>query len=171
MAKLTDLMTATELLEAIRIALAGAGMPRTSSYSGGENLGWVPGNVSRGSGFYVQYVAVWKPLGPPSDPWNKRDYSEDRSVVRIGITVSGKAAGVRYRSYKQYSESAGVMNMHDPVDAEKLFPRIKKVFTDAGLTVVEIKKGGAQQHWDDDIGYTVTVKYPAILKPETVRPW
>lgn len=116
-------------------ALDAAGLGRTSNLGGGELTGLT--NAIGSTGFSVRRTD-W--CDAPSLDWH--------------VVVSGKHAGIRFRNYTEYT-SEGEMEMHKPVDADKIHEAIANVFHSLGMTVREVRTTGWQCHWDDDIDYNI----------------
>lgn len=127
--------------------LGAAGLPRTSTLAGGSITGWTDAIGS--TGFSV----------------NRTDPRE-KGWLRLHFVISGKVAGLRYRTWKEVDPSDDdVIQLHEPVDPERLFPRIKDVLRGLGLVVHDVRFGGAQTHWDDDVEYDATISDPGLTPP------
>ncbi len=113
-------------------------MPRTSTYAGAEITGLTAALGS--TGFSVR---------PQED-----------GSLRFNVVVSGKGAGVAYRSRTDYQGEEEI-TVEDPVDEEKLYPRIQQTFERLGMKVREVRYSGHQLVWDDDIDYAVVIEPPA----------
>jgi hypothetical protein len=143
------------IMERVRDALAAAGLPRTSRYAGGEITGWT---TSMGStGFSLQVDGIWHPSTlrfVPSNP----------PRLRFHVVVSGKQAGLRYKRYTERVERGrgrlDFIELHEPIEPERLIPKIRKVLEGLGFEVAQVTVAGAQTHWDDDVMYNVVTDWP-----------
>lgn len=137
--------SAKEWAEAVKQALAAAGMPRTSEYSGGAVTGWTKAYGSTG------FSLCLKSSG-------KIDWH---------VVISGKPL-LKYREFKEHSDGEDY-NRHEPLRPERLIPRIKTVFQELGLVVHEVTYTGHQDHWDDDVDYNILTDYPDGLEHPRIR--
>jgi len=127
-----------ELMLRIKEALAAAGLPRTSTMTGGEITGLT--STYGSTGFSVRP-------------------DEDGKKLNFNVVISGEAAGVRYRHFEEL-QGDDVVELHEPVDPEILYPKITAVFKEIGLEPMEIAESGYQLMWDDDIEYKVVTRRP-----------
>lgn len=139
--KKTGMEAVTELYQ----KLAAAGMPRTSTLNGAEMTGWTEHYGS--TGFSIR--------------------REENGDLQWHLVVSGKPL-FAYREYDHWSEGE-CYGYHEPVNPESLFPRLRDVFQEMGLTVKEMRKSGHQLMWDDDVCFSVVTDHPEWLE-EYVRP-
>lgn len=126
----------------IHDALEAAGLPRTSRLSGGEIRGVTTAEGSTGFSARV--------LSDGTIDWH--------------IVISGKAAGIKYRDYTDW-QGDEQYEMSDPINPDVVIPRIREVFSQLGLQVIDRPETpqqlsrprctGWQSHWDDDIDYNV----------------
>jgi len=130
-------MTGKEACEEIQEALRKAGLLGERKYS---VKGWNPPNYH------------------DSTCYNLVDRRPEKDCFDFHVQVDGQASGLRFREFKEWSESSGVMEMHEPLDQDMLHPKLRKVFTALGYEVVEVANSGYQMHWDHDTHYTVSVK-------------
>lgn len=128
---------ALTVVETLKADLAAAGLPRTSNLTGGEMTGWTETQGS--TGFSV---------GPGPEP----------GTYRVHMVVSGEAAGVQYEEWTEYRDDGDAIELHRPVNVDKLLPRIRQVLAARGLDVTDVKNSGYQMHWDDDLNFTATVR-------------
>jgi hypothetical protein len=84
---------------------------------------------------------------------------EKDNKITINVVVSGKKAGIRYRSH----EDEEGMKLHEPVNADALHEKIKNTLKKLGYEVEKVHTGSYQMHWDDDINYSVVAKRPEWL--------
>lgn len=147
-------LTGMQLVTRVRDALAAAGMPRTSTMAGGALTGWT--DTLGSTGFSVRMPSRQDDRGTPG-------------TVVLHMVVSGKAAGLRYRQWTDRQDEDNEMEMHEPIDAERLFGRIKAALQGIGLDVVSLHYTGAQMHWDDDVDYEAVVVAPEGLEPPPRR--
>jgi len=143
-----DPASAKAVMQLIKDSLAKARMPRISKYRGGEITGWT--NSLGSTGFSVR--------------------EEKPGLLDFHVVISGKKAGVRYRT--EFDRHTGD-EVSVPADPDKLLPKIKSVFKKLGLNVLKAAHTGHQLMWDDDIEYNVKVKVPvkpakAALPPSNV---
>lgn len=130
------LRTALQAVTDIHAALQAAGLERTSRYNGGEIVGWTESLGS--TGFSVREMEDGK--------------------VSWHVVISGKP----HLSYRTYRD--GEDELHEPVDPERLCPRIGAVLKSIGLDVDKVSYGGHQTMWDDDVEYDVVTARPAWLE-------
>lgn len=130
---------ALEFVTRVRDCLASAKMPRVSKFNGGELRGWTTAYGS--TGFSIRRM-------------------ED-GRLDLHIVISGKTAGLQYREWTEWGDD-GSMSMHEPTNAESLHSSIRAALEAIGLTVHDVRYTGAQQHWDDDVDYNVTIDNPGI---------
>jgi hypothetical protein len=130
------------LMTGIRDVLKAAGLPRTSTLTGGELTGLLEPNYGGSTGFSVKIVGA------------------DRLLFHI--VISGKP----HLRYERTGDDE-----REPVEPESLAPRITRVFGSMGYKVFDVKCTGWQLSWDDDVDYEVTTNYPASLghDPATTR--
>lgn len=134
----------TRAVMAVRAALAEAGLGRTSPYSGAAVAGWIPGNHLGSTGFSVRKNADGS-LG-----WH--------------VVISGKPH-LSYRRWTEHGDGGDSTELHEPVDPERLCPRIEAAFETLGIDVKEVRYGGAQMMWDDDVEYDIVTAHPDWLGP------
>lgn len=139
--KASDKKSGLEAVTLIKNALEAAGMPRKSSFNGGELTGWT--STFGSTGFSVRKV---------SD-----------SVVNWHIVISGKPLLKYKKVYSWNEDGERESNGEEPVNPDSLLPRIKKVFQDLGLDVTNLGCSGYQTMWDDDVDYDITTKWPEWL--------
>ena len=130
------LRTALDAVADVHAALAAAGLPRTSRYSGGEMTGWTACFGS--TGFSIR--------------------EDDAGDLVWHVVVSGKP----HLTYREYRDDGGG---HEPIAPERLCPRIEAVFRAQGLDVRSVRYGGHQTMWDDDVEYNVVTARPDWLEP------
>lgn len=135
-----DAGSAMELIIAARQALDAAGLPRTSQMNGGEMRGLTANNHSGSIGFAVH---------------DRGDHLE------LHLVISGKNAGLEYRTWYEQQGSDDLIDLHEPTNPEKLHPQISKAIEGLGLKVRDVRNAGASLHWDDDVLYVVTTDPPA----------
>lgn len=128
---------------AVQHAMDQAGLKRTSTLNGGEINGWIEPQYYRSHGFGVKL--------------DKRPGELDWSVV-----VSGKPH-LRYEENK-YFDGDEAMTSNDPVNPERLYDRIKKVFESLGIVVHQVEYTGHQTMWDDDVNYNIRTNHPDWLE-------
>jgi hypothetical protein len=135
-----DQINGLAAVQAIHQALIDGGMPRTSSLNGGEINGWTTHFGS--TGFSVRIT------------------EEGRLDWHIVIS------GLPLLSYRDYMEHNGdeSYELHEPINPEVLYPRIKGVFEAFDLVVKSIRNSGHQTMWDDDVEYNVLTDYPDWLE-------
>jgi hypothetical protein len=135
---------------AIRDALEAAGLGRDSAYTGGEIAGWIPSNRFGSTGFSVR--------------------KETDGGLGWHVVVSGRKH-LKYREWTEEEEN-GSIELHEPIEPERLCPRIADVFRSMGVPVTKVTCGGGQMHWDDDVSYDVASGHPDWLgKPDTANPF
>lgn len=144
-----DTMNGKQFVQWVADELAKDGLVRTSTMGGGEITGWTNSVGSTGRSI--------RDLGKHS--WGEREPGK----VDLHIVLSGEACGLSYRSYKEYSEDSGVMNMHEPINQDRLCPKIKATLTRIGLKVHEVRASGHQCHWDDDVNFNAKIDRPSWL--------
>jgi hypothetical protein len=127
---------------AMRAALESVGLGRTSKLSGGQVTGWIPTNHYGSTGFSL------KPVANGNIDWH--------------LVISGKPH-MRYREYREMNGDDDTIDLHEPVNPEVVFPKIRQAFASLGVTVKDLSFGGAQLHWDDDVSYNVTTDKPEWL--------
>lgn len=125
--------TALETVTTIHAALAAAGLPRTSQWSGGALTGWTECYGS--TGFSVRQT--------------------EEGDLNWHAVVSGKP-------HLEYRDRDG--GLHEPINPERLCPRIKAVFEAQGLKVKSVRYSGHQTMWDDDVEYDVVTARPHWLE-------
>lgn len=128
---------------AIQHAMNEAGLGRTSTLNGGEIKGWIEAHYYRAHGFGVKQ--------------DKRPGELDWSVV-----VSGRPH-LRYEE-NRYFDGDEPMTSNDPVNPERLYERIKKVFEGLGIFVHQVEYTGHQTMWDDDVSYNIRTNHPDWLE-------
>ena len=133
--------TGLEAVTEIKDALAAAGMPRTSNYTGGELTGWTEAYGS--TGFSIR---------------RQKD-----GLLCWHMVVSGKPL-MQFRGYEDRSNGE-TYQFHEPVNPEVIYPRVQRVFEQAGLVVESVVKNGHQLMWDDDVEYEVVTNHPDWLEP------
>ncbi|EHP93668.1 hypothetical protein [Methylorubrum extorquens] len=134
-------VTAIRAVQGIKAAMEAAGLKRTSRYAGAEIAGWIETNRLGSTGFSI------RPMEDGRLHWH--------------VVLSGKPH-LQYSSYRQVSGDDTV-TLHEPVNPERLFGQLRDVFEGMGLTPREIRVGGWQGMWDDDVDYNVVTDYPAWL--------
>ena len=135
-------VTAIRAVQGIKAAMEAAGLKRTSRYAGAEIAGWIERNRMGSTGFSV------RPLEDGRLHWH--------------VVLSGKPH-LRYSSHRQVSGEEAV-TLHEPVAPEALFGRLRAVFAALGLSPHEMRVGGWQGMWDDDVDYDVVTDHPAWLE-------
>lgn len=131
--KKTGLEAVTELYQ----KLAAAGMPRTSTLTGGEMTGWTEAYGS--TGFSIR--------------------REDSGDLQWHLVVSGKPLF----PYREYVHRSG-NEYHEPINPESLFPRLRAVFKEMGVNVKSLRYSGHQLMWDDDVTFNVITEHPTWLE-------
>lgn len=126
---------AKQACENLKDGLEAAGLGRTSKLAGGEVRGWT--NAIGSTGFSVRKTK-----------WS------DAPCLDWHVVVSGKNAGIRFKEYSEFQDGE-VVELHRPIDADKIHEAIANVFHGLGLTVREVRTTGWQCHWDDDIDYNI----------------
>jgi len=133
-------VTGKRAVQAVRHALAEAGLGRTSKMNGGAVTGWIARNHGGSTGFSVKPTA-------------------NEGEVVWNVVISGKP----HLSYRSWTDSDG-MRFSEPTNPGSLSPRIRAAFEDLGLDVRSVTCGGYQTHWDDDVNYSVVTNYPEWLE-------
>lgn len=140
--------TAKTTCQTIADALASAGLPRTSTLSGGEVRGLTQSLGSTG-------FSVRKPTG---EAWDRLGADE----LDFHVVVSGKPAGVRYeRTFD--SHSGEELSEPRAADTARVAVKVAAVFEALGFTVVSSLCTGWQTAWDDDVDFNVIVKAGELL--------
>lgn len=138
--------TGLEAVQAIHAALTKAGFPRTSEMGGADHRGWT---TSLGStGYSVRQL--------------------DDGTLDWHVVISGKPH-LAYREFREI-QSNQVQDLHEPLNPEKLFAPIKKVFESLGLSVKEVRNSGHQMKWDDDVEYSLATAHPDWLEAAPAAP-
>ena len=131
---------AKEMVSEIIEALRGVGLGRNSRFTGGSNIGWIGADSYRSGDF-----------------WATRRREDPEHVV-VGVTISGREAGLEYRTWVETQDrNQGPIGLHAPKNPEALYPKIGQVFEGLGYSVSEVRFSGAQEHWDDDVFYLIRV--------------
>lgn len=132
-------MTSKELMQKIKDALADAGMPRVGNLNGAAIKGWIPSNHYGSTGFSV----------------TQRD--DAIGIWEFNVVLCGKTAGLTYHEDRRSGE-------HEPIDQERLCPKVAAVFEGFGFEVIEVSPAGYQRMWDHDVEYKVKTKAPEHIK-------
>lgn len=141
-------------------ALVEAGLPRISHYTGGEIRGWTEAIGSTGFSLRVN----GEHAGNPLVRGGTRFVPSSPPQIDFHVVVSGKRAGLRYRTWTQRRPEEGdTIELHEPIDAERLAPKIRAVFEGLGFQVQSVRYSGAQMHWDDDVSYNVVTDWPTWI--------
>lgn len=126
---------------AVKSAMADHGLPRTSTLNGAEICGWIDPNLRGSTGFSIRKLP-------------------DGNIV-WHVVLSGKPH-LKYREYREVN-GEDTIDLHEPINTERLFPALRRVFEDLDMVVTSIELSGFQTHWDDDVDYNVTTKPPEWL--------
>ena len=135
-------VTAIRAVQGVKAAMEAEGLKRTSRYAGGEIAGWIAMNRLGSTGFSVR---------PKED-----------GRLHWHVVLSGRPH-MRYSSYRQASGDETTEH-HEPVAPEALFGRIRGIFEALGMAPHDIRVGGWQTMWDDDVDYDVVTDHPAWLE-------
>ena len=84
-----------------------------------------------------------------STGFSLRDERDGRLAMHV--VISGKAAGLHYRRRD---------DGHEPINPERLHPRIRAALGGLGVNTREIRFAGWQLEWDDDVEYEIVVDDP-----------
>jgi len=147
-------LTGMQFIEWIRDNLEHDGLVRTSSMSGGEMRGWT---TSFGSTGY----SIRKMYGPYLTGFDHAKIN--KGDIDMHLDLSGKEIGLTYRKYTEWEDDRGEMTFHDPINPDKINPKIKKTLERLGLNAKEIRHTGSQTYWDDDVSYNVLMTRPKYL--------
>jgi hypothetical protein len=128
----------------MRHALAEAGLGRTSTLNGAEIRGWIAPDHYGSTGFSVKTA-------------------EDGNLV-WHVVLSGKPH-LRYRTFIEKDGKGGDITMYEPINMDLLHTRIAAAVRSLGIDVREVRSGGYQTHWDDDVDYEVVTRHPDWLGP------
>jgi hypothetical protein len=134
-------ITGMRAVMAVKGAMADRGLSRTSRLAGAEIAGWIAPNRFGSTGLSIRRQ-------PDGDiVWH--------------VVLSGKPH-LKYRNYREV-QGDETIEVHEPIDPQRLFPALRQVFEGLGIDVVGIELGGYQTHWDDDVSYNVVTKRPEWL--------
>ncbi len=137
------LRAAAQTVQDLRTALEVAGLPRTSKYNGAEMTGWTDHFGSTGYSI--------RPCKDGTLQWH--------------VVISGKP----HLQYRPRFDVHSGDELHEPVNADSLCPRIRKVFEQMGIKVLKLKCTGWQTAWDDDVDYDIITEPPAWLESPPAR--
>lgn len=143
------------LMQRVKDQLALDGMPRTSRMAGGGLEGWT-----------TAYGSTGFSIAPTDAKWDGPGHA---GRLRMHVVISGKVAGLRYRTWTEHRGSNGEMDFSEPLEAGANAKA--RVVADSvrrlGIVVHAAKYSGAQTHWDDDVEYTLYVDPPPGLVVQT----
>lgn len=132
---------------AIQDALEKVGLGRTSKMNGGHTAGFIEKNRFGSTGFSL------RPRPDGGVDWH--------------LVISGKPH-MRYREYADHGDGE-TYELHEPVNPEVVYGKIRDAFSLLGLAAKEVKYEGHQTMWDDDVEYGVVTAYPEWLGPYSDR--
>lgn len=136
-------ITALEMCQQIKDALAKAGLPRTSGLHGAQITGWTKSIGS--TGFSCKYL--------PDDEERRFAGAPPDASLMWHIVVSGRP----HLIYREHFGRDGV-TLHDPANPELLFAPIRNVFRQLGLDVVGVRLAGWRDFENDDVAYNIYTK-------------
>lgn len=140
---MTEQLTGIEAVKRVRDSLGAAGLPRTSTLSGGEITGWT--SEFGATGFSIR---------------------KNGSGVTWHMVVSGKPR----LEYREFAEGRGGLEveLHEPINPDKLLEPIRKIFESQifrgkNVTIHDVRCTGHSTLFDDDVHYEVTTDMPDWL--------
>lgn len=131
-------LTGMDAVIQLKAALAAAGLPRTSTFNGGELMGWTPNYGSTGFSIRLEGERI---------VWH--------------LVISGRP----HLNYTQEMMGRGehAFEGYYPTNPEKLAPRIAQVFASLGMKALTVQANCWSTAWDDDVGYEVETERPLWL--------
>lgn len=137
---------ALRIMKTVREALKAARLDRTQATTGAELRGWTDSLGS--TGFSIR---------DGGDYWD------------MHVVVDGKAAGLRYDERFRYDAAGDLVDDYEPIEPEKLLPRVKKVIRSLGLRPSKARATGWSTSWDYDVGFNLHIPKTSWVDAGTVE--